>query len=193
MIGTAGDFDTLILGIGNVLWADEGFGVRCVEELNRGYAFDDDVRVMDGGTQGLFLLPWVTSVSSVLIFDAIDFGLVPGELRVIRDDDVPQYMGAKKVSMHQTGFQEVLASASLMREEPQRRALIGVQPEMLDDYGGSLTEAVRSRIPEALACALQVLGDWGVAVRERQEGLESLELVGPRELDMPRYESGRPR
>ena len=76
------DTDTLILGIGNVLWADEGFGVRCVEELNRRYVFDDNVRVMDGGTQGLFLLPWVSGVSRVLIFDAIDFGLAPGELRV---------------------------------------------------------------------------------------------------------------
>ena len=53
-------YETLVLGIGNVLWADEGFGIRAVEALHARYSFPDDVRVMDGGTQGIFLLPWVT-------------------------------------------------------------------------------------------------------------------------------------
>jgi hydrogenase maturation protease len=186
------DIDTLILGIGNVLWADEGFGVRCVEAMNAGYDFDDNVRLMDGGTQGLFLLPWVRKVSRLLIFDAIDFGLAPSELRVIRGDDVPQYMGAKKVSMHQTGFQEVLASARLLGERPQQLALIGVQPQRLDDYGGSLRPLTRGRIPDAIACACSLLDEWGVAVRERETPLELVDLIGPEELGMARYEVGRP-
>ena len=192
MIGADREVDTLILGIGNILWADEGFGVRCVEAMNARYEFDDNVRLMDGGTQGLFLLPWVSSVSQLLIFDAIDFGLKPGEFRVIRDDDVPQYMGAKKMSMHQTGFQEVLASARLLRERPQRLALIGVQPERLDDFGGSLRAGTRKRIPEALTCACELLGEWGITMHERQTPLESVDLVGPQALDMPLYEEGRP-
>ena len=191
MIGDR-DTDTLILGIGNILWADEGFGVRCVEALNARYAFDDNVRLMDGGTQGLFLLPWVTDVSRLLIFDAIDFGLAPGELRVLRDDDVPQYMGAKKVSMHQTGFQEVLMSAKLLRDHPQQLALIGVQPELLDDYGGSLRDVTRERIPEALERACSLLREWGVGFRERQVPLSAFDLIGPEELNMPTYELGRP-
>jgi hydrogenase maturation protease len=186
------DVDTLILGIGNILWADEGFGVRCVEALNARYEFDDNVRLMDGGTQGLFLLPWVSSVSRLLIFDAIDFGLEPGEFRIIRDDDVPQYMGAKKMSMHQTGFQEVLASARLLQEKPQQLALIGVQPERLDDFGGSLRDGTRKRIPQAINSACEILSEWGVAMRERKTPLEVADLIGPQELDMPRYELERP-
>jgi hydrogenase maturation protease len=186
------EIDTLILGIGNILWADEGFGVRCIEELNARYAFADNVRLMDGGTQGLFLLPWVSNVDRLLIFDAIDFGLAAGELRVIRDGDVPQYMGAKKVSMHQTGFQEVLASARLLNGKPERLALIGVQPEELDDYGGSLRDGTRQRIPEAIARACSVLQGWGVAFHERVTPLASVELTGPGELEMTSYELGRP-
>jgi hydrogenase maturation protease len=185
--------DTLILGIGNILWADEGFGVRCIEELNARYAFADNVRLMDGGTQGLFLLPWVSSVSRLLIFDAIDYGLAAGELRLIRDDDVPQYLGARKVSMHQTGFQEVLASARLLNGKPERLALIGVQPEELDDYGGSLRDGIRQRIPEAIALACSVLQAWGVPFHERVTPLASVEFTGPGELAMARYELGRPR
>ncbi len=187
-----GETDTLILGIGNILWADEGFGVRCVEALNARFDFDDNVRIMDGGTQGLFLLPWVSSVSRLLIFDAIDYGLAPGELRIIRDDDVPQYMGAKKVSMHQTGFQEVLMSARLLSDRLQQLALIGVQPERLDDYGGSLRDVTRHRIPEAVDCACSLLREWGVGFRERVKPLASVDLIGPGELEMAVYELGRP-
>ncbi len=191
MIGD-GETDTLILGIGNILWADEGFGVRCVEALNARFDFDETVRLMDGGTQGMFLLPWVTAVSRLLIFDAIDFGLAPGELRVLRDDEVPQYMGAKKVSMHQTGFQEVLMSARLLSDRPQQLALVGVQPELLDDYGGSLRDVTRQRIPDAVDCACGLLREWGVGFREREKPLTLVDLTGPGELDMAIYELGRP-
>ena len=61
---SSADIDTLVLGIGNILWADEGFGVRCVEELNANWEFPRHVRLMDGGTQGMFLLPWISNVSS---------------------------------------------------------------------------------------------------------------------------------
>lgn len=193
MIGLdGGEVDTLILGIGNILWADEGFGVRCVETLNARFDFDSNVRLMDGGTQGMFLLPWVTSVSRLLIFDAIDFGLVPGDLRVLRDRDVPQYMGAKKVSMHQTGFQEVLLSAQLLTEREQKLALIGVQPEQLDDYGGSLRDITRQRIPDAIDRACELLLEWGVGFRERDKPLTTIDLIGPGGLDMASYELGRP-
>ena len=47
--------DVLVLGIGNVLWADEGFGVRAVEALHAGWVFPPEVRLMDGGTLGLGL------------------------------------------------------------------------------------------------------------------------------------------
>ena len=186
-------FDTLVLGIGNILWADEGFGVRAVEALNANYRFPERVRLMDGGTQGMFLIPYVREVQRLLIFDAIDFGLDPGELRLIRDDDVPRYMGAKKVSMHQTGFQEVLASVSLLGGELEHLALIGVQPLVLDDYGGSLRPQIRARIPEALEVAIGVLQEWGIEVEKRDDKTSRLDSLNASQLDMDAYERGRPK
>ena len=188
----AATWDTLVLGIGNLLWADEGFGVRAVEHLNAGYTFPDDTRLMDGGTQGIFLLPWVRGADRLLIFDAIDFGLAPSTLKVIRGDDVPRYMGAKKVSMHQAGFQEVLSSAQLAGEFPAEIVLIGVQPELLDDYGGSLTDSVRAQLDPAIDIACEILRDWGVDVEPRPQPLSVDELTSPGAMDMTDYESGRP-
>lgn len=190
--GNPGAYATLVLGIGNILYADEGFGIRAVEALNAKYAFPDSVRVMDGGTQGIFLLPWVCSADRLLIFDAVDFGMEPAALKLVRGDDVPCFMGAKKVSMHQAGFQEVLASANLTGSLPAELALVGVQPKLLNDYGGSLTSGVRSRVDEAIEVACEVLRDWGIEPLPRAKPLSGAEHIGPVALDMREYELGRP-
>lgn len=190
--GDPGAYDTLILGIGNVLWADEGFGIRTIETLHERFVFPDTVRVMDGGTQGIFLLPWVRNAKRLLIFDAVDFGLAPATLKVIRGDDVPRFMGAKKVSMHQTGFQEVLASADLAGDLPTQLVLIGVQPELLDDYGGSLRPSVKARIDPAIECGLDILDEWNVSWQLRGDSVSGGDHIGPTALDIQDYENERP-
>ena len=190
--GDPGAFETLILGIGNLLWADEGFGIRAIEALHARYAFDDTVRIMDGGTQGIFLLPWVRNAKRLLILDAIDFGLAPATLKVIRGDEVPRFMGAKKVSMHQAGFQEVLSSADLTGDLPDDLVLIGVQPELLDDYGGSLRDSVKAKIDPAIDLALKILAEWNVAGQLREESLSGSDHIGPTALDIQDYENERP-
>ncbi|HSO32841.1 MAG TPA: HyaD/HybD family hydrogenase maturation endopeptidase, partial [Labilithrix sp.] len=179
----------LVLGIGNVLWADEGFGVRCIERLHEQWDLGDDVRVMDGGTQGLYLVPYVTESRHVLVFDAVDFADPPGTVRVIRGADVPSVMGAHNVSLHQVGFQDVLAAASLLGRAPQAITLVGVQPEILEDYGGGLTTTVAARIDEAIAIALAELGAWGITAVRHAARPEPLAAAS---IQRGVYEAGRP-
>lgn len=179
----------LILGIGNVLWADEGFGVRCVEVLADTHALPDSVRLLDGGTQGLYLLPFLEEAEALIVFDAIDYGLPAGTMKVVRDGDVPAFMGAKKMSLHQTGFQDVIATAQLMGYCPPRMVLIGCQPVELEDYGGGLRPAVAARIPEALAIARGVLAEWGVPVAA---GRTDSPLLADPSIRRDAYEAGRP-
>ena len=179
----------LILGIGNVLWADDGFGVRAVEALHAAYAMPDEVELLDGGTQGLNLLEPVLSRAAVLVFDAIDFGLEPGSLRVLRDREVPAWAGTK-MSLHQQSFQELLAVAELQGRFPPKLTLIGVQPERLADFGGSLSEAVRARLPEAVERAVGELAAWGHAAQPRST--PAAEPLNAEALALAAYESGRP-
>lgn len=164
----------LVLGIGNVLWADEGFGVRCVEALHKQYEFPPEVTLMDGGTQGLYLLQHVQNASHVLIFDAVDYGMNPGKLILVRDHEVPQFMGAKKMSLHQMGFQDTLAAAQLTNQYPDKLTLIGVQPEALDDYGGDLRTSVQAQITPALNLGLEELAHWGVKAKRRAQAADVL-------------------
>jgi hydrogenase maturation protease len=179
---------TLVLGIGNILWADEGFGVRAVEAFHERFETEEDVTVLDGGTQGLYLVHFVEDCEQLLVFDAIDYGLAPGALRVIRDDAVPRFTGAKKMSLHQTGFQDVLSAADLLGRYPKRLALIGVQPLYLENWGGPLTDPVRAALEPALLAAQEVLAEWGVACRPRGAGCAPL-LAN--DLDVRSYERGR--
>lgn len=182
----------VVLGIGNVLWADEGFGIRCIELLQRRYEFADNVQLIDGGTQGLYLIHHVQSADYLIIFDAIDYGLAPGTMRVIENDDVPKYLGAKKMSLHQTGFQEVLALAQLTESYPERVVLIGCQPQELDDYGGSLRAPVRAALEPALQHALACLAGWGAAPAPRSLALDALDAVTMPHLALEHYEGKRP-
>ncbi|WP_420024389.1 HyaD/HybD family hydrogenase maturation endopeptidase (plasmid) [Cereibacter azotoformans] len=179
----------LILGIGNILWADEGFGPRCIEALAERHAFPSRVRLLDGGTQGLYLLPFLEEADALLVFDAVDYGLAPGTLLTVRDDEVPAFMGAKKMSLHQTGFQDVLATAQLLGRCPARLTLIGCQPEELEDYGGSLRPVVAACIAPALQVALEELAAWGVTPLPGQSHVEGLADAS---LRRDAYESGRP-
>ena len=108
----AGAPRVLVLGIGNILWADEGFGVRAVEEFHRRHEVPEGVTILDGGTQGLYLVNYLEEADRLIVFDAIDYGLEPGRLKLVRDDEVPRFTGAKKMSLHQTGFQEVISARS---------------------------------------------------------------------------------
>ena len=90
------DIPCLILGIGNILWADEGFGVRVVEAFNDKYAFTDPNNVIaDGGTLGMYLYDRICRAEKLLIFDCCDFKGKPGELRVLRNDDVKLWTSTK--------------------------------------------------------------------------------------------------
>ena len=182
----------LILGIGNVLWADEGFGVRTVEALNSRYRFSDNVTLMDGGTQGIYLIQHVQEADILLVFDAIDYGLAPGEMKLIKDDDVPAFMGAKKMSLHQTGFQEVLSTSMLTGHYPAHLLLVGVQPVELEDYGGSLREPVKAQIEPAITEALKWLADFGIVPDERAEPLPPEDAISAPQIALHHYEEGRP-
>ncbi|CAD6881461.1 Uptake [NiFe] hydrogenase maturation protease HyaD [Methylomonas albis] len=178
----------LLLGIGNLLWADEGFGVRVVEHLQKHYRFPDNVQVVDGGTQGVYLIEHVQAADVLVVFDAVDYGLPPATMKRIENDEVPNFLGAKKMSLHQTGFQEVLALAQMLGQYPQHLLLIGVQPEELEDYGGSLRPAVKAQIQPAIDMALTYLQDFAV----QAECVATPQELADPILNIQRYEQERP-
>lgn len=186
----ATQYEVLVMGIGNILWADEGFGVRAVEHYHEKFADDCRVRVIDGGTLGAYLINEVINACRLLIFDCCDLKAAPGTMRLLRGDEI-KIWSATKISPHQTGMNDVLATAMLQGYEPEKLTVIGVQPKELEDYGGSLTETVKAAIEPAVDCAAKELADWGFVPKLRSPGSE-VSTLGDETLEMSTYESERP-
>jgi len=80
---------TALLGIGNILLKDEGVGVHVVNAMKESYTFSPEVEIIDGGTLGLDLLPFVEGRERLLIIDAVNFGKAPGYIGVLENEKDP--------------------------------------------------------------------------------------------------------
>lgn len=185
--------EALLIGVGNLLWADEGFGVRAVEAFAQNYILPENVEIMDGGTTGLALIPDLAAAKRVLIFDAVDFDAEPGSLVVARGDDVPKFAAGKKVSLHQTNMMEVLTLADVMAdEEPLAISLIGCQPYDMEDYGGGLSAPVAAQVLPALDAAARELAAWGIDCTPRTSSDAPADHLMPEAVHRASYENERP-
>lgn len=181
-----------VLGVGNVLWADEGFGPRCVERLGAAWEFPPEVELLDGGTLGLALIPLLQDATHVLLFDAVDHHGEPGSLVVARDAEIPRFMARDKMSLHQASMNDVLAALEMLGHRPVAFTVVGVKPVELGDFGGSLSPAVRAQLPRALEIGLAELRTWGLEARPRLGvGVGGADVMAE-SLGLERYESERP-
>ena len=153
---------TLVLGLGNPLVSDEGFGVQAVQRLQERFRFPDDVEVVDGGTLGLRLLPILEDADRVLILDAVDISRPAGTVVRIGWEDVHRALPVK-ISPHQETVTEVLALLELRRGKPDEFLIIGCQPASLD-MGLELSAEVEKGLEKALGDVVEVLNGWGHAV-----------------------------
>lgn len=150
----------VILGVGNILMQDEGFGVRVVEELTRRYRFPDNVLVLDGGTLGMELLRFVTGADRLLIIDAVSGGGNPGDLYQFANEEVKAYF-KNKVSLHELGIQDVLAALELLEQPVREVVILGIQPAVID-VGLELSEAVQPGVAATAERVLTILQDWRI-------------------------------
>ncbi|MDA8230086.1 MAG: HyaD/HybD family hydrogenase maturation endopeptidase [Magnetospirillum sp.] len=150
---------TLVLGVGNILWADEGTGPRLVDALRQRVNLPS-VEMIDGGTQGLYLLPMVTACSRLLLLDAVDMGRPAGEVVVLEGDAIVTGFGTRVLSLHQTSLHDLLAAAELLGWTPDRRALVGIQALDTETWGAGLTPPVAAALDAALDRAEEILVRW---------------------------------
>jgi hydrogenase maturation protease len=146
----------LVLGLGNLLCADDGAGVRAVQLIEARYPAPRGVRVMDGGTLGLALLPYLELCERAILVDAVLADAPPGSLVRIEGDDVP-LAAARRLSPHQIGVADLLAGALLTGRSPIELVLLGVVPERIE-LGVGLSPAVEASLP---ALAESVLAECG--------------------------------
>ncbi len=159
--------DTIIvLGVGNILLKDEGVGVRVVEELERRYTFPENVRLVDGGTQGLWLLSTIQEARHLIVVDAVLGEGEPGTIYRLEKDDLPKGLRTKQ-SAHDSDLVEALNLCSLLGSEPQSVLVLGVQPADIQPYGLELTEKIAARVSDLAELVVEELKGLGVSPQKK--------------------------
>jgi hydrogenase maturation protease len=146
----------LVLGLGNVLLGDDGLGPVLLREVGELYAGFPTVECIDGGTQGLALLGYLSGREALIILDALADGKTPGAVTILEGSEVLKFRVTRSTTAHEGNAGELLAAAQLLGELPDRVFLVGVEPESVRTELG-LSECVAGALPAALERTCGVL------------------------------------
>ena len=162
--------NALVMGIGNVLLMDEGIGVRVIEELEWCYLFPENVELLDGGTSGIELLRYLDGKDHFIIIDAVRAGQAPGTVMRVAGDDVPATFETR-ITPHQLGLSDLLATAKLTGGMPGYLVLFGVEPKVLKT-GLGFSKEVEGAVEPLAAHVVEELRNLGYRVERRSEKIE---------------------
>jgi len=138
----------LILGLGNLLCSDDGLGAFVAQAIAGTRSLPDGVRVLDGGTLGLALLPYLEDAERAILVDAIQADAPPGTLVRIEGEEVGPAVAAR-LSVHQVGVSDLIEAARWRDRVPPTLVLLGVVPQTTD-LGVGLSAPVQASMPELI-------------------------------------------
>jgi hydrogenase maturation protease len=147
---------TAVIGVGNILYGDDGFGPRVVERL-QGEDLGHGVDVIDGGSIGIDLLDYLTEYDRVIIVDAAQMGLEPGELRVFTPGQVRSLEKGAPLSLHSADVLGVIKLAGAIGKPIGDVHIVAVQPQFVGPHDG-LSETVRPALDGAAAQVRGLIG-----------------------------------
>ena len=148
-----------VIGLGNILFGDEGFGVEAVRRLEKECPdLSDTVQFIDGGTQGIYLLDYIESADAVLVYDAIIPPDFDRRIYVYADDELPAFIH-RKMSSHQMGLSELFCVANLHGKVPEKVVLIGVPPRDLE-LGSGISQAVEELLADAVEEGKRIINSF---------------------------------
>lgn len=152
----------LVLGVGNVLLEDEGLGVRALEALQQRYKTPAGLEWLDGGTTGMGLLDVISDCDHLLVLDAVQTGAPPGTLVRMTNEEVPVYFGLR-ITPHQLGLSDVLATLELTGESPRTVTVLGLVPESME-LSLELSGHIHSRLETLVSAAVDELDKRGYSL-----------------------------
>jgi hydrogenase maturation protease len=134
--------------------------VQVLQQLVERYEFPPEVELLDGGTIGLSLLPYVEDTERLLVIDAVNVDGEAGTLVRLEGEEIPSSLSVK-ISPHQMGLADLLGAARLRGRYPRELVLVGVQPGVIDT-GLELSPAVAAQVSSLVDAALSQLSQWGI-------------------------------
>jgi len=144
----------LIMGVGNLLLTDDGFGVHVINSLNP-IDFPDNVTLLEAGTVSHQLIPMFRELDLLIVIDAVQAGDTPGSVFRFTPDDL-QFKYQQKLSLHQISLIDVLRMAELTGGKPET-VIIAVQPKDVNSPSMELSAEIKAVIPKVTELIFQEL------------------------------------
>lgn len=157
--------EIMVLGIGSILFSDDGFGIQVIQKIEKEYEFPDNVLVVDGGVLGINLLGVISKPNHLIVVDTMRNQGQPGDLYRIEGAAIPERIRAKN-SLHQVDFLEALTLCQALDKVP-KTVIIGVEPEDIQTLSLVLTPAVQAQVEPAVQMVLKELERLGASCRRK--------------------------
>lgn len=167
----------LVLGLGNILLRDEGVGVRLVDRLAARFELPEAIETLDGGTSGMELVHTIADRDALIVCDAVSSQSPPGTVLRITGEELPAFFNTR-LSPHQLGLSDVLATLRLLGRVPPHVTLIGIVPEDLE-LGIGLSPRIESAAEAALELLAAEIELLGFALRPLPDAAEPETLPLP--------------
>jgi hydrogenase maturation protease len=148
-----------VLGVGNILYTDDGVGIRVVEKLEKEYEFSDDVDIIDGGVLGVNLLGVISNAGRLIVVDTVLNHGQPGDLHRLDHDQIPNRILAKN-SLHQVDLIEALTLCNALDHVPET-TIIGVEPKDLESLSENLSPEIGARLDDLVQNVLEEITRLG--------------------------------
>lgn len=155
-----------VLGLGNSLLSDEGFGPYCVQLLEKKYRFPETVCLLDGGTAALQLAPFMEQCEALIVIDTVALPDSPGSVHAFDDAELRGADVQTRMSPHQVGTLEILEICRVLGCAPAPVHFITVVPESLAP-GLALSATVLTSVAKVEEWILQRLETLDVAVERK--------------------------
>lgn len=150
----------LILGIGNILLADEGFGPAAIELLQKNYAWPDNVSLVDGATRGLMLMTELMECDLAIVIDIALLGGQPGTFYLLEGKDLERSFRSN-ASMHQTGLADILLNCELIGQRPEA-VIFAMEPFDCQTQQPWLSSGAKMKLPEFCERFAREIKKYGV-------------------------------
>jgi hydrogenase maturation protease len=160
-----------IIGLGNVLMGDDGVGPYVLSVLDSTYVCPEGVSFVDAGTPGLDLIPCIDDAETLLIVDTVRSTGRPGEIRLYARDRLMEHLARPRLSPHDPGLAETLASLEFSGRAVRDVLLIGVIPGHVAT-GVGLSPEVRAAVPAVVETVVRSLALRGVPLVRREPRVE---------------------
>ncbi len=152
-----------VLGLGNRLETDEALGALVIERFQADPSLlaslpdPASVELIDGGTVGLALLPYIMDLDGLVVVDAITARKEPGTLIDLDGAAIVQHDPV--MSVHELGAGELLGALHVLEAWPRHVRVVGLEPLRIE-LGLELTPPVAAGVPGLLTMIAAYLGEW---------------------------------